>query len=210
MNHPLPQPLQAEVHTLHGTAGAIAVYAAGSGPPVLLVHSINALASAAEVRPMFEAMGQDNSVYALDLPGYGLSERLPRAYTVADMCNAIKLVAQWVSERHPGQPLQVVGVSLSCEFVARVAQQSPGLFNTLALVSPTGFRGGRSLRQPEGSTMFMAGFDRFLRRPGPWWGRFLFRQLSRPSVVRYFLRRTWGGQEIDEALWAYAVLTAPC
>jgi pimeloyl-ACP methyl ester carboxylesterase len=175
---------------------------------VLLVHSINALASAAEVRPMFEALGQDNSVYALDLPGYGLSERLPRAYTVADMCNAIKLVAQWVSQRHPGQPLQVVGVSLSCEFVARVAQQSPGLFNTLALVSPTGFRGGRSLRQPEGSTMFMAGFDRFLRRPGPWWGRFLFRQLSRPSVVRYFLRRTWGGQEIDEALWAYAVLTA--
>ena len=204
----LAQPLNAHIHTLHGTAGAIAVYAAGSGPPVLLVHSINALASAAEVRPMFEAMGQDNSVYALDLPGYGLSERLPRAYTVADMCNAIKLVAQWVSERHPGQPLQVVGVSLSCEFVARVAQQSPGLFNTLALVSPTGFRGGRSLRQPEGSTMFMAGFDLFLRRPGPWWGRFLFRQLSRPSVVRYFLRRTWGGQEIDEALWAYAVLTA--
>ena len=208
MNHPLPQPLQAEVHTLHGTAGAIAVYAAGSGPPVLLVHSINALASAAEVRPMFEALGQDNSVYALDLPGYGLSERLPRAYTVADMCNAIKLVAQWVSERHPGQPLQVVGVSLSCEFVARVAQQSPGLFNTLALVSPTGFRGGRSLRQPEGSTMFMAGFDRFLRRPGPWWGRFLFRQLSRPSVVRYFMRRTWGGQRIDETLWAYSVLSA--
>jgi pimeloyl-ACP methyl ester carboxylesterase len=101
-----------------------------------------------------------------------------------------------------------VGVSLSCEFVARVAQQSPGLFNNLVLVSPTGFRGGRSLRQPEGSTLFMAGFDRFLRRPGPWWGRFLFRQLSRPSVVRYFLRRTWGGQQIDETLWAYAVLTA--
>jgi hypothetical protein len=81
--------------------------------------------------------------FLVDLPGYGLSERLPRAYTVADMCNAIKLVAQWVSQRHPGQPLQVVGVSLSCEFLARVAQQSPGLFNTLALVSPTGFRGGR-------------------------------------------------------------------
>jgi pimeloyl-ACP methyl ester carboxylesterase len=127
---------------------------------------------------MFEAMGQDNSVYALDLPGYGLSERLPRAYTVADMCNAIKLVAQWISQQHPDQPLQVVGVSLSCEFVARVAQQSPGLFNTLALVSPTGFRGGRSLRQPEGSTLFMAGFDRFLRRPGPWWGRFLLSFLS--------------------------------
>jgi hypothetical protein len=26
-------------------------------------------------------------------------------------------------------------------------------------------------------------------------------------VIRYFLRRTWGAQEIDEALWAYDVIT---
>jgi len=122
---------------------------------------------AAEVRPLFETMGQGNSVYALDLPGYGMSERLPRVYTVADMCNAIKLVAQWVSQQHPDRPLQVVGVSLSCEFVARVAQQSPGLFNNLVLVSPTGFRGGRSLRQPEGSTLYMAEYKAFMMRLKP-------------------------------------------
>jgi pimeloyl-ACP methyl ester carboxylesterase len=124
------------------------------------------------------------------------------------MCDAIRQVAQWVAQRHPGQPLQAMAVSLSSEFVARVAQQMPDLFAALALVSPTGFRGGKSLRQPAGSTLFMAGFDRFLRRPGPGWGRFLFRQLSRPSVVRYFLRRTWGGKDIDETMWAYAVRMA--
>lgn len=211
MNTALSPALDADSHTLHtldGACGRIAVYAGGSGPPVLLVHSINALASVAEVRPLFEALCQDHSVYALDLPGYGLSDRLPRAYTVGDMCDAIAQAAQWVKDRHPGQPLQALGVSLSCEFVARVAQQSPGLFASLALVSPTGFRGGKSLRQPAGSTLFMGGFDRFLRRPGPAWGRFLFRQLSRPSVVRYFLQRTWGGKNIDETLWAYAVQTA--
>ena len=144
MNPQLPLALHADLHTLSGAAGRIAVYAGGSGPPVLLVHSINALASVAEVRPLFEALCQDHSVYALDLPGYGLSDRLPRAYTVGDMCQAIRLVAQWAAERHPGQPLQVVGVSLSCEFVARVAQQTPELFAALALVSPTGFRGGKS------------------------------------------------------------------
>lgn len=204
----LPPALSADIHTLHGSAGAIAVYAGGSGPPVLLVHSVNALASVAEVRPLFEALCPDHSVYALDLPGYGLSDRLPRAYTVGDMCAAILQTAQWVAQRHPGQPLQAVGVSLSCEFVARVAQDAPGLFTALALVSPTGFRGGKLLRQPAGNTLFMGGFDRFLRRPGPGWGRFLFRQLSRPSVVRYFLQRTWGGKQIDETLWAYAVRTA--
>lgn len=208
MSPHLPPALIAEIHTLQGAAGAIAVYAGGSGPPVLLVHSVNALASVAEVRPLFEALSQDHSVYALDLPGYGLSERLPRAYTVGDMCAAVLKVAQWLAQRHPGQPLQAVGVSLSCEFVARVAQDAPSLFAALALVSPTGFRGGKPLRQPKGSTLFMGGFDRFLRRPGPGWGRFLFRQLSRPSVVRYFLQRTWGSKEIDETLWAYAVRTA--
>jgi pimeloyl-ACP methyl ester carboxylesterase len=208
MKHPLPQAFNAELHDLSGDAGRIAVYAGGSGPPVLLVHSINALASAAEIRPLFETLRQGHSVYALDLPGYGLSDRLPRVYTVDDMCDAIRQVAQWVTQRHPGQPLQAMAVSLSSEFVARVAQQMPDLFAALVLVSPTGFRGGKSLRQPAGSTLFMAGFDRFLRRPGPGWGRFLFRQLSRPSVVRYFLRRTWGSQQIDETLWAYAVRTA--
>ena len=211
MNTTLPPALDADshtLHTLHGACGRIAVYAGGSGPPVLLVHSINALASVAEVRPLFEALCQDHSVYALDLPGYGLSDRLPRTYTVGDMCAAVLQVAQWVAAQHPGQPLQAVGVSLSCEFVARVAQQSPGTFASLALVSPTGFRGGKPLRQPAGSTLFMGGFDWFLRRPGPAWGRFLFRQLSRPSVVRYFLQRTWGGKNIDETLWAYAVRCA--
>jgi pimeloyl-ACP methyl ester carboxylesterase len=204
----LPPAFDAEIHTLSGEAGAIAVYAGGSGPPVLLVHSVNALASAAEVRPLFEALRQDHSVYALDLPGYGLSDRLPRAYSVGDMCAAVAQVGAWIAQRHPGQALHAVGVSLSCEFVARVATQAPGLFAALALVSPTGFRGRRVLRQSAGSTFFMAGFDAFLRRPGPAWGRFLFRQLTRPSVVRYFLQRTWGGKQIDEVLWAYAVMCA--
>jgi pimeloyl-ACP methyl ester carboxylesterase len=201
MNYPLPQPLNADVHTLNGAAGAVTVYAGGSGPPVLLVHSINALASAAEVRPLFEALRQDNSVYALDLPGYGLSQRLPRAYTVSDMCNAIRLVAQWVSQRHLDLPLQVVGVSLSCEFVARVAQQMPGFFNTMALVSPTGFRGGKSLRQPEGSTMFIAGINRFLRHPGPGWSRVLFGPLLGATGVGLFIRRTRGWPRLAEKLW---------
>ena len=208
MNTPLPPALEADLHILSRDSGRIAVYAGGAGPPVLLVHSVNALASAAEIRPLFEALRQDHSVYALDLPGYGLSERWPRAYSVGDMCSAIVQVAQWVAQRHPGQALHALAVSLSCEFLARVAQQSPHLFASLALVSPTGFRGGKPLRRPAGSTLYMPLLDGFLRRPGPAWGRFLFRQLSRPSVVRYFLRRTWGGQQIDETLWAYAVRTA--
>jgi hypothetical protein len=42
---------------------------------------------------------------------------------------------------------------------------------------------------------------------GPGWGGALFRGLTRPGVVRYFLERTWGSKQIDEALWRYDLLT---
>jgi hypothetical protein len=39
-------------------------------------------------------------------------------------------------------------------------------------------------------------------------GRWIFRQLTRPRVIRYFLRRTWGSTRIDTGLLEYDVLTA--
>jgi hypothetical protein len=42
----------------------------------------------------------------------------------------------------------------------------------------------------------------------PLWSQPLFAALTRPGVVRYFLERSFGRREIDEAMWAYAVATA--
>jgi hypothetical protein len=77
----------------------------------------------------------------------------------------------------------------------------------VALVSPTGFMGLKPWRGAPGSTRGLPWLHRALRGPGAGWGGALFRGLTRPGVIRYFLRRTWGGQEIDEVLWAYDVLT---
>jgi pimeloyl-ACP methyl ester carboxylesterase len=210
----LPPALRAQVHTLAGPTGALALYAAApqpaagaaeGAPPVLLVHSVNAAASAAEVRPVFDELGRERPVYALDLPGYGLSERRAQAYTLRQMTDAVTAAARWVQARHGGAPLHVIGVSLASEFVARSSVEQAGLYASLALVSPTGLRGGQVLAGPPGSTRFVRAVDRLLRGPG--WGAWLFRQLTRPGVIRYFLRRTWGRREIDEALWAYCCLT---
>jgi hypothetical protein len=40
------------------------------------------------------------------------------------------------------------------------------------------------------------------------WSQAIYRLLTRPSVIRYFLQRTWGSRSIDETLWAYDVLSA--
>lgn len=206
MTSSLPPALDGAVHTLPQTARKVVVYTAGVGAPLLLIHSINAVASAAEVRPLFEHYQGSRCVYALDLPGYGLSDRSDQAYTVAVMTEAILAAAQWIQTRHGGAPLDAIAVSLSSEFLARVAANKPSLFRSLTLVSPTGFRGGEELRESPGQTRYKPGLDKFLRGPG--WGGFLFKQLTRPAVIRYFLERTWGGKQIDEALWAYNCISA--
>ena len=81
MNSPvaLPPPLSGAVRRDIATlAGRIALWSAGDGPPMLLVHSINAAASAYEVRPVFERMRRTHRVYAPDLPGFGFSSKPTR------------------------------------------------------------------------------------------------------------------------------------
>jgi pimeloyl-ACP methyl ester carboxylesterase len=54
---------------------------AGAQLPLLLIHSVNAAASAYEVRPLFDHYRGRRPVYALDLPGFGQSDRSDRLYS---------------------------------------------------------------------------------------------------------------------------------
>lgn len=189
-------------------AGRLSAYTAGppTGVPLLLVHSVNAAASVAEVRPLFEHYAARRPVFALDLPGYGFSDRGDRAYTPRLMTDALHAALAQIDARHGAVPVDALAVSLSCEFLARAAGEAPARFRSLALVSPTGFSGKRRRRGPPGSTLAVPWLHRGLSNPA--WGEGLFRQLTRPGVVRYFLRKTFGAKQIDETMWNYAVLTA--
>lgn len=189
-------------------AGRLSAYVAGDGPPLLLVHSINAAASAAEVRPLHERFRASRTVVSIDLPGYGFSDRSDRAYTPRLMTDALHAVVRQIGEWKDPGPVDALAVSLSCEFLARAAAEAPGRFRRLALVSPTGFSGLGSWREAEGRTRGKAWLHQALRGPGGAWGGPLFRALTRPGVIRYFLQRTWGAKDIDEALWAYCTRTA--
>lgn len=216
MTAPLPQvhelrpALESQVTMTQGRAGSVALFAAGEAhraePPILLVHSVNAAASAFEVRPLFLAYSASRPTYALDLPGFGLSDRSDRKYTPRLMTDAIHQALEEVQARHGGVAVDAVAASLACEFLARAAAERPAAFRSLSLVSPTAFEKGSHRRGPPGSTRELKAFYALLaNRP---WSRPLFRGLTRPSVVRYFLARTWGGPSIDEELWRYAVETA--
>jgi pimeloyl-ACP methyl ester carboxylesterase len=185
--------------------GRLSAYVAGKGEPLLLVHSINAAASAAEMRPLHEHYRATRRVFSLELPGYGFAERSDRAYTPRLMTDAVHAMTDAIRRRCGDGPIDALALSLSSEFLARAAVESPAGYRSLALVSPTGFDDGRERRGATGTTLARPWLYSALRGPG--WGGALFRGLTRPGVIRYFLRRTWGADAIDEGLYEHSVIT---
>jgi len=204
----LPHALNGRRQSIESAAGLLSYYAGHvrQGVPLLLVHSVNAAASAAEVRPLFEHYASRRPVYALDLPGFGRSERSDRDYTPRLMTDAVLAMRDLIAQAHGGQPIDGMAVSLGCEFLARAATESRGAFRSLALVSPTGLAGGSIHFGQPASSRDLPWLHRLLR--GTRLGPALFRQLVRPRVIRYFLQRSFGSDRIDETLHAYCVLSA--
>jgi pimeloyl-ACP methyl ester carboxylesterase len=173
---------------------------------MLLVHTVNAAASAQEVRPVFEYHRTRRAVYALDLPGYGCSDRSERPYSVRLMTDAVLMLTREIQRRHPGARIDALASSLGTEFLARAAVEASEAFGTLALVSPTGFNGRRRHYGPSGGSREVGAAKSLLQgRP---WSATLFRWLTQPRVVRYFLERTYGGKDVDQGLYEAAVRTA--
>jgi pimeloyl-ACP methyl ester carboxylesterase len=114
------------------------------------------------------------------------------------------LVAR-IRAEHQDAPVDALALSLGCEFLARAAMESPADYNSVALVSPTGFNGKKPRLGPPESLVGSYRAQRVLAWPG--WSDGLFRQLTRPGVIRFFLEKTWGSKHIDEALMAYDLVT---
>lgn len=190
--------------TMDRRAGPISYYVAGDGPPMLLLHSINAAGSAFEVKPIFEHFRRTRRVFVPDLPGFGFSDRSERDYSVRLYTDAVHDLVDEVSS---DEPIDALALSLTSEFLARAASESPDRFRSLVLVTPTGFnRGADRLREPAGSTREMPWLYKFLTVP--LWRESLYGLLVKPKVIRYFLKRTNGSDEFDAALAAYDDLTS--
>jgi pimeloyl-ACP methyl ester carboxylesterase len=195
-----------ERREIASAAGRLSYYVAGEGSPLLLVHSINAAGSAYEVRPIFEAMRRHKRTFAVDLPGFGFSDRSQRNYTARLYVDALHDMLDVIAAEKGQQKIDALAVSLASEFLARAAGEAPERFRTLALVTPTGFsRASSKLHGPPGSTREVPGLYRLFTFP--LWTRGFYDLLtSRPSI-RFFLKKTFGSDRIDEGLLEYDYLT---
>ncbi len=157
---------------------------------MLLVHSVNAAASAYEMEPLFEQLTQQRPVFALDLPGYGHSTRGDRAYTPQLMADAITKALKSIEG-----PAHVVALSLSSEFAARAAIRHPERFSSLTLISPTGF--GNPGAQPS-----IGGVLRV-----PLWSQALFDVIASRRSIEFFLSRSFNGP-VDQGMVEHAYRTS--
>lgn len=209
-----PLAIKARWRSLFSRAGRIDFCVDGAGPPLLLIHSVNAAASAFEVAPLFYRLMQTNRVYALHLPGFGSSDRSRRNYTVTLFVDAILDMVAFIQGENESQPVDALALSLSAEFLALAAVIAPERFRTIALVAPSGLtRNASSTASQPGSraahaTATLQSNVMTAALECPLWKQALFDLLVTKQSVRYFLRRAWGEASIDESLFRYAYLTA--
>lgn len=188
--------------------------------PLLLVHSVNAAASAAEWRPFAVRQAARRPVVALDLPGFGDSQRGDLPYTPPLMAQAVLGALSWMREQRfaldsRGEPVaDVVALSLGCEFAAMAVAEQPRWVRTLAFVSPTGLEGKHAHERLEpagdGQGAYRSREQRWLKAllRQPWIGQPLFDALTSRASMRWFLGRTFGSKDIDETLFEHSHASA--
>lgn len=153
----------------------LAHYQAGTGRPVLLIHSINAAASAFEMRGPFEHLGEGFAIHAIDLLGYGNSDRPARRYWAEDYISQIELALETI-----GEPTAVIASSLGAAYAVMAAARRPALVRELILSCPVGMG---KLTAPPGLIANSA--YNALRGAA---GEALFERLTTMGSIRYFLR----------------------
>jgi pimeloyl-ACP methyl ester carboxylesterase len=184
---PLPPPIPGVPFDVETAAGRVAGYRLGEGRTVLLLHSFNAAGAGVELAPLALRLAEHRRVVLVDWLGFGTSDRPDAPYGWAlygEQLERIRAAALGPDETS----VDVVALSLPCQYVVVAAAEHPERFGRIVLISPTGFgrfkgRAGRTSR-----TLY-----RSLRLTGV--GRLLFAVLARRQVIRWFLRQTFADPE---------------
>ena len=100
-------------------------------PPVVLVHGL--VIASRYMLPLAERLAPLRTVYAIDLPGYGLSAKPRRVLSISELTGALDewMQAEGLSIAH------FVGNSFGCQILAEFAARYPRRVDRLVLQGPT-------------------------------------------------------------------------
>jgi pimeloyl-ACP methyl ester carboxylesterase len=155
------------------------------------------------MKPIFDFFKGKRPVYALDLPGFGFSERSDRIYSPLLYQSAVTEFLQDVV----GKPADVVALSLSCEFAALSANHHPEQFRSLVMISPTGFRpptfetSAEAAKKRGGKDTLYSGLSVEI------WNRPFYDLVSSRPSIKFFLDKSFEGL-VPEEMVNYAYMTS--
>jgi pimeloyl-ACP methyl ester carboxylesterase len=133
LRHLTPAPGET-VHRYPTAFGEMAYRVVGDGPPLLLIHGLGPGASHHLFDRNIDALARHFKVYAIDLLGFGLSDKPHITYTGDRMAQTITDFLRDVV----GGKATVVASGLAGAFAARALAQHPELAEHLVLVNPIG------------------------------------------------------------------------
>lgn len=104
----------------------------GEGTPVLLLPAISSVSSRAEMRGLAEALADQFQVVAVDLPGFGESDRPKLDYRPALYHAFLRDFVQTLT-----QPIVAIAAGHSATYLMELVQQQPATFIYAILAAPT-------------------------------------------------------------------------
>jgi pimeloyl-ACP methyl ester carboxylesterase len=198
----LPPALDWASQPLETDHGRVHLYVRpGTGPPVVLLHSFNAVASSFELKPIAEhlAATTDRPLYAVDWLGFGRSDRPALDYGPDVYGHQLYQV---LTDALPDAPADLVALSLGCEYAAWMGLQAAPQVRRLVLLSPTGLTMPRGPSLPGRLALAAAG------RTGAF-ELFYYRLTRRDTLRDFYARQVFlDDSDVPTALVDYAQVTA--
>ena len=138
----------------------------GEGTPVLLIHNLDPAGSDLEYRSVLSALAQEHTVYTVDLPGCGRSDKPAISYTAYSYVQMIRDFIKEVVE----EPVTLAASGNSAPFAILTAHSDPELVSDLVLINPAGLR-TKCLQKAAGAAghrhVSLLSFSQPLRAPAP-------------------------------------------
>lgn len=104
----------------------------GSGSPILLLHDLSPLSSSYEWVGIVQKLSKTNTVYCVDLPGCGRSDKPYLTYTSYFYVQFLKDFVKEII----GTTTDVIATGLSASFTIMACHENPELFRKIFMVNP--------------------------------------------------------------------------
>ena len=124
--------------------GQVVYHESGQGSPLVFLHGVYLGASSYEWSKVYPNFAGTHQVLAVDLLGFGESERPEAALSAADH---VRILAELLRAKSGGERVAIVASGVSAGFATVLAAQHPDLIHRLILLMPTGGVDSRLRRQ---------------------------------------------------------------